>query len=168
MMWKLLGIAIIAHQILTPTFGANLSLLESEAHAINTKLSSHQHVSPSEIRETFHFIYDETSISEMYKQPTKFRALYDQATSEAEGAFSKAFVENCREIYEEESNPKLKASVHLLLEKVREEYLKSLKRIKKHEIDREEEATKARVISHADRDAFSRFFGVDMAAIALH
>ncbi|GEM_PF-4359159 len=164
--WKLLGIAVMCYQVITPSFGCNESILDSEAHAINSKLSLHQHVSVDEIRDSFHFVYNESDVNYQYKQPVKFLELYEQMMKEVEGPFSKEFVQRCKQVYETEgSTLKTKISTHLLLEKVREKYLALIHLIKKQESPRKEEPQLGEV-SHADKDLFKAFFGTDMAPIS--
>lgn len=164
--WKLLGIAVMCYQVITPSFGCNESILDSKAHAINSKLSLHQHVSVDEIRDSSHFVYNETEIDEQYKQPRKFLDLYEQMLKEAEGPFSREFAERCKEVYEAgDSTLKIKISTHLLLEKVREKYLALIHLIKKQENPRKD-GPQLGEVSHADKNLFKSFFGADMAPIS--
>ncbi len=137
MTWKLLGLSLIFSQmLLVPAMGSgcNYKLLDLEADAINSRLSSHQTVSPDEIKESLRFIYDESRIDEQYKQPEKFRELYDLMITEVEGSFSRKFVEDCKSIFDaDDSDLKTKSSVHLLLEKFREKYTRLIRLIRRHE-----------------------------------
>lgn len=94
--------------------GCDQGDLDSKASNIAGKIYNRQAVSEEMIRGTLTFIYDETTVREMYKSPVGFNALMSERTQALQdsGDFL-TFASLCKNIYDK-GTPLEQSAIHML------------------------------------------------------
>lgn len=132
--------------------GCNYGALDSVSEVFNSRLSSSMHIGKERLADSLHFIRNIDSVESSYKDHDFFRKEYDSAVKITENPYYRDFFEKCSSLYDESTDIREKASLHLLLESVRKKREVVEKMIKRQRKFAEDERAGIVRFSSADAD----------------